>query len=101
MSLEVIATLEASPEKEADAEAALCVLLTDTRLEPGVLRYDLYRDSTRPATFLMVEAYVDEAALDAHRESPHFLRFQEHADDWLAAAPTVAILAPVAVAERE
>lgn len=98
MPLEVIATLEARPAREADAEAALRALLTHTRLEPGVLRYDLYRDSTRPATFLMVEAYADEAALEAHRESAHFLRFQEQAGDWLAAAPTVAVLAPVAVA---
>ena len=101
MPLEVIATLEASPEREADAETALRALLTQTRLEPGVLRYDLYRDSTRPATFLMVEAYADEAALEAHRESAHYLEFRELAGDWLSAAPLVAVLAPVAVARGE
>ena len=101
MPLEVIATLEARPEREADAEAALRALLTHTRLEPGVLRYDLYRDGTRPATFLMVEAYADEAALEAHRGSAHYLEVREHAGDWLSAAPLVAVLAPVAVARGE
>ena len=101
MTVEVIATLEARPEREADLEAALTVLLTHTRQEPGIRRYDLYRDSTRPATFVMVEAYADEAALEAHRGSAHYLEVREHAGDWLSAAPLVAVLAPVAVARGE
>jgi quinol monooxygenase YgiN len=99
MTVEVIATLQARPERETDVEAALRVLLTQTRKEPGVRRYDLYRDSTRPATFHMLEAYVDQAALEAHRESAHYLRFGEQAGDWLMAAPMVAVLEPVAVDE--
>jgi quinol monooxygenase YgiN len=101
MIVEVIATLEARPEMETDAEAALLVLLTHTRQEPGVRRYDLYRDSTRPATFHMLEAYADEAALEAHRASVHFLRFREQAGNLLMAAPMVAVLDPVAVARHE
>ena len=101
MTVEVIATLEARPGREAGLEAALTVLLTHTRQEPGIRRYDLYRDSTRPATFVMVEAYADEAALEAHRESAHYLEFRELAGDWLIAAPLVAVLAPVAVARGE
>jgi quinol monooxygenase YgiN len=101
MTVEVIATLEARPERETDLKAALCVLLTHTRQEPGVRRYDLYRDSTQRATFHLIEAYADEAALAAHRESAHFLRFQEQAGDWLMAAPRIAVLDPVAVAREE
>lgn len=101
MSIEVIATLEARPERETALEAALRVLLTHTRQEPGVRRYDLYRDSTRPATFHLLEAYADQAALEAHQESAHFLRFREQAGDWLKAAPMIAVLAPVAVARDE
>jgi len=101
MTVEVIATLEARPEREADAEAALRVLLTHTRQEPGVRRYDLYRDGTRPATFLMVETYADKAALEAHLESAHYLQFQERAGALLMGAPKVAVLEPVAVARDE
>ena len=101
MTVEVIATLQARPEREADVEAALRVLVTHTREEPGVRRYDLYRDSTRPATFHVLESYADEAALEAHRESAHFLRFGEQAGGWLMAAPMVAVLEPVAVSRDE
>jgi quinol monooxygenase YgiN len=101
MTVVVIATLEARPERETDVEAGLRVLLTHTRQEPGNRRYDLYRDSTRPATFHLIEAYADEAALQAHRESAHYLRYREQAGDWLIAAPRVAVLDPVAVARDE
>jgi quinol monooxygenase YgiN len=97
MTIEVIATLEARPESETDVEAALRVLLTHSRQEPGIRRYDLYRDSTRPATFHLIEA----SALEAHRESAHYLRYREQAGDWLMAAPMVAVLQPVAVARDE
>ncbi|SAK93922.1 antibiotic biosynthesis monooxygenase [Caballeronia temeraria] len=101
MTIEVIATLQARPERESDVEAALRVLLTHSRKEPGIRRYDLYRDSTRPTTFHLIEAYADEAALEAHRESAHYLRYREQAGDWLMAAPMVAVLDPVAVARGE
>lgn len=97
MTIEVIATLVARTERETDFEAALRVLLTHSRQEPGVRRYDLYRDGERPATFHVLEVYADDAALEAHRGSAHFLRFLEQAGDWLAAAPMIAVLDPVAV----
>lgn len=99
MSVEVIATLEARPERETEVEAALRVLLTQSRQEPGNRRYDLYRDSARPATFHLIEAYADQAALEAHRQSDHYLRYREQARDWLAKPPTVAVLEPVDVAQ--
>jgi quinol monooxygenase YgiN len=101
MTVEVFATLVARPEKETEVEAALRVLLAHTRQEPGNRRYDLYRDRARPATFHLIEAYADEAALQAHRESAHYLKYREQAGEWLQAAPMVAVLDPVAVAGSE
>jgi quinol monooxygenase YgiN len=101
MTVEVIATLEARLERETEVEAALRVLLAHSRQEPGNRRYDLYRDSTRPATFHLIEAYADDAALQAHRASAHYLRYREQAGDWLLTAPRVAVLVPVAVARDE
>lgn len=98
MTVEVIATLEARPERDSDVELALRVLLAHSRQEPGNRRYDLYRDRTRPATFHLIEAYADQAALDAHRASPHYLKYRAQTVDWLTAPPMVALLDPVDVA---
>ena len=40
--------------------------------EPGCTLYHACRAKDNPDLFLLYEHYVDEAALAAHRETPHF-----------------------------
>lgn len=40
--------------------------------EPGCALYQASRAQDNPDQFLLYEHYVDEAALLAHRETPHF-----------------------------
>ena len=40
--------------------------------EPGCNLYQASRSQENPDNFLLYEQYVDEAALLAHRETPHF-----------------------------
>ena len=40
--------------------------------EPGCRFYQASRSQENPDNFLLYEHYVDEAALLAHRETPHF-----------------------------
>ena len=40
--------------------------------EPGCALYHACRAKDNPDFFLLYEHYVDEAALQAHRETPHF-----------------------------
>lgn len=43
-------------------------------LEPGNLRFDVLQDESIPTRFYIYEAYVDEAAVAAHKKTPHYLR---------------------------
>ena len=45
--------------------------------EPACLVYRASRSEEDPDTFVLYEEYVDEAALLAHRETPHFQRLIE------------------------
>ena len=47
-----------------------------TREEPGNLMYIVHRDPENPRVFFFYEQYADQAAFQAHRDSPHF---QKHA----------------------
>lgn len=47
------------------------------RDEPGCLRFDVLQDTEDPNKFFYYEVYRDEAALQAHRETPHFKRYFE------------------------
>src|SRR2546430_13378146 len=40
--------------------------------EPGCLRFDVIQDRDDPNRFYFYEIYRDEAALEAHRQTPHF-----------------------------
>jgi len=54
--------------------------------EPGCLRFDVYRDAKDPNTVCFYEVYKDQAAFDAHLQTPHFAEWRGgYTDDWLAA----------------
>jgi quinol monooxygenase YgiN len=57
------------------AEAYIHKLIAATRQEPGCRTYSVNRSLERPRTYLFFEQYDDQAALDAHRVSPHFVQF--------------------------
>jgi (4S)-4-hydroxy-5-phosphonooxypentane-2,3-dione isomerase len=45
------------------------------RDEPGCKRFDVLRSSDSPNSVFLYEVYVDEAAFEAHRKAPHYLKF--------------------------
>jgi (4S)-4-hydroxy-5-phosphonooxypentane-2,3-dione isomerase len=57
---------------EDEAVRHLIALEEATRQEPGNLMYVVHRAKDDPRTFFIYEQYVDEAALEAHRQTPHF-----------------------------
>jgi autoinducer 2-degrading protein len=48
------------------------------------LRFDVHQDKQDPTLFLLIEIYRDEAAFEAHRNSPHFLAYKQDTQDWVA-----------------
>lgn len=55
--------------------------------EPGCLRFDVIQDKDDANRFYFYEVYRDEAALEAHRQTPHFKLYAEKSKPWLAAPP--------------
>jgi (4S)-4-hydroxy-5-phosphonooxypentane-2,3-dione isomerase len=51
--------------------------------EAGCHRFDVNQDTTDPALFLLIEIYADDAALETHRKSAHYLQFREDVKDWV------------------
>ena len=72
MEFVVIAQYRVRAGEEEKVEAALRQMVAATRAEPGNLDYQVFRDPTDPALFVLVERYADEAAFEAHKESEHF-----------------------------
>ena len=55
--------------------------------EPGCLRFDVIQDRNDANCFYYYEVYRDEAALEAHRQTPHFKLYSDKVQSWLAAPP--------------
>jgi quinol monooxygenase YgiN len=68
--------LTVKPGKEDCVIEHFRTLEPESRSEPGCLMYIVHRGINNPREFLVYEQYRDEAALEAHRQSPHF---QQHA----------------------
>lgn len=69
--------------------ARVCVAAS--RAEPGVLRYDIWREAEGEGRFVFDELYVDDAAVQAHMASDHFKAFGLAARD-LAAGPDITVV---------
>ena len=79
-----IAVLKARDGMGERLRDALLTLIGPTRQEPGNLDYVLFELKDEPGTFYMREAFVSQAALDAHCETAYFQAFARQADALLA-----------------
>ncbi len=62
---------------------------TATRAEPGNLFFDWYRSVDDPTVYVLVEAFRDRAAGEAHVSSDHFKAATVVLSDALAAVPEI------------
>lgn len=61
-----------TPEDRQEIAEILRTLALASRQEPGCVTYIPHHVEGEPDTVLIYEQYRDEAAAQAHRESPHF-----------------------------
>ncbi len=54
------------------------------RDEPGCLRFDVLQDNADPDHFYFYEVYRDEAAFQAHGQTPHYVRWRAASAEVLA-----------------
>ena len=79
-------TLQIKPEHVAEfIEVARHDAEHSVKDEPGCLRFDVIQDQDDPNRFYLYEIYRDEAAMDAHRQMPHFKVYFEKSRPMLAA----------------
>ena len=75
--ISIFVTIQVKPEfinqfKEAsfgDSQGAV-------RDEPGCFRFDILKDDSDPNRIHLYEIYEDQAAIEAHRNAPHYLKWR-------------------------
>jgi quinol monooxygenase YgiN len=72
-----LAKLQIDPAHLESYKAALRKEIeTSLRVEPGVLALNAVSEKNNPAHITILEIYADEAAYEAHLESPHFKTYK-------------------------
>ena len=73
--LVVHALITTKPDAADIVRPAARAFMTATRTEDGCTAYQFYEDFDVPGSYIVVEQWRDQAALDAHGESAHYQEF--------------------------
>ena len=68
-------TWKAHTGKEHETARVFSILQAESRKEPGCVMYVVHRGHEDRSRFFVYEQYKDQAALDAHRATPHFQQY--------------------------
>ena len=91
----ITAILTARPGKVEELKKLLLGMAPHCRAEPGNLRWDVWQDQSQPDRYVLDELYLDDAAVAAHRETPHYKDYLSRITD--LADRIAVVLRPVAV----
>lgn len=80
----LIAWLKPKPEKESELAELLQGMCAPSRAEAGCVFYSLFKSTDEGGAFHFIECWKTQAALDAHREEPHYKAFRAKLPDLLA-----------------
>ncbi|HVE04541.1 MAG TPA: putative quinol monooxygenase [Rhizomicrobium sp.] len=73
MAVGVVATIKIKPDTNEAFEAVAREMMAAVRAnEPGNKLYQFCKSKTEPTTYVVMELYNDQAALEAHGKSDHF-----------------------------
>lgn len=90
--IKVVAVITAAPGVADLVASALRKLVESTRTEAGCISYDLYRSDTIPDTFVTVESWRDQRAMELHGSTAHVAEVTRQVEGHLAATPVIHIL---------
>lgn len=87
------AGLTVQKEKEEAFLAEVKTLVEASRAESGNIQYDLKKDTEKEATYMMIEVWEDQEAVQNHNTSEHFVAFGKKAASFMAAPTDVKVYA--------
>ena len=88
----IVAKLTLKPEKVGDFIEAAKEIIELSNKEPGCNFYQLYQDPYDNTSFVFVEEYTDQAAVDAHFASEYFKAFGPRIGDFLVGSGEIKVI---------
>lgn len=98
MPVVVVATLTVKPESVETVRDILTAAVEEVHTEPGCQLYSLHQTGE---TFVFVEQWADQDALNAHGTAPAIGKMFAAAGEHLAGAPDIKFLQPVPAGDAD
>jgi len=74
----------AKEEYIEELKALLGTMVEPSRHSKGCLLYHIYQREDKPTTFVVIESWENEAALDGHKHSAHYRHYKTHFEQYTA-----------------
>ena len=72
----IMVRLEVKPDRIDDFMKLVLFNASESRKEPGNLRFDVVRSVDSPARFGLYEVYRDDEAVRPHQATPHYAKWR-------------------------
>ena len=93
MAIGLTAKLHVSEGKNTEFEAIFKQLVSAVLTnEKGCLLYALHQSRENPQTYIVLEQYVDESALQSHNKTEHYKRFGQQLAGVMSAEPQIELM---------
>jgi quinol monooxygenase YgiN len=93
MAIGIVARLKIQPGKNEEFEATFSELeAVVSETEPGNNFYALHKSRADENTYIVLEQYTDQAALDVHGKSDQFKSVSAKLGDCMAGRPEIEIM---------
>ena len=74
----------AKEENIEELKALLNTMIDASREEDGCLFYYIHQMSEKPTTFVVLESWENDEALEGHKHSAHYLHYKENFEQYTA-----------------
>jgi len=74
----------AKEENIEELKALLKTMVEPSRNAKGCLLYHIYQMEEKPTTFVVIESWENEAALDGHKNSAHYKHYKANFEPFTA-----------------
>lgn len=93
MAIGVTAKLKVQAGKNQEFEAVFKQLVAAVQAnEEGCLLYALHQSREDAQTYVVLEQYADDAALQAHGKTDHYRKFGKEMAAFMAGAPVIELM---------
>jgi quinol monooxygenase YgiN len=80
----VLVHVSVKPEKVADFINVTLENARNSRLEPGVINFDLIQEEDEGTKFIIIEEYANKSAANQHKDTRHYRVWREAVMEMMA-----------------